>query len=243
MAYGVLAAALVGYLVVVTPSLGKRTYDRLVRDRDRDPGALVRLYRLWIGETWAVTAVALVVAWLTPGLDAARIGLRLDGGTSLIVGALAGLVLGMAISALAARKAPGGGLPFWPSPRATAVAYAALLPRTSAERWHAVAMSVTAGVCEEIVYRGVLIALGTHLLGLPVPAAAALALAVFVIGHLYQGVRGMVMVAVAGISLTLLYLNTGSLLLPVLVHIAVDLRSLAFPPHGEPREAATTVSR
>jgi len=237
VAYGVLAAALVGYLAVVTPWLGCRTYDRLVADRDRDPGALVRLYRLWIGESWAVTAAALAVAWLVPGLDAAGIGLRLGGDPSTIVGVIAGLVLVMAMSAITARKAPGGGTPFG-MPQAAFARYAALLPRTSAERWHAAAMSVTAGVCEEIVYRGVLIALGTRLLGLPVPVAAVLALALFVAGHLYQGVTGLATSALAGGSLTLLYLITGSLLLPILVHIAVDLRSLLLARYGE---AATTV--
>ena len=62
------------------------------------------------------------------------------------------------------------------------------------------ALAVTAGVCEEIVFRGLLIAVGVHVLGLPLPVAAGLALALFAIGHLYQGPRGMIAVTLFGLA-------------------------------------------
>ncbi len=91
-------------------------------------------------------------------------------------------------------------------------------------------MAVTAGVCEEIVYRGLLIAFGVGVLGLSTTAAAALALAVFVAGHFYQGWKGMVVVALLGFWLTTVYLSTGSLLLPILVHVMIDVRGLVCMP-------------
>lgn len=225
MAYGVLAAALVAYLAVVTPWLGRHTYDRLVRDRDRDPAALVRMFRLWIADTWAVTAVALAVVWLAPQLDAARVGLTLGADTSFLGGFLRGGLFGLPIGVallVAVRRRAGRAA----SEAAPAPPHAAMLPRTRAERWHAAAMSVTAGVGEEIVYRGVLIAIGTHLLGLPVAVAAVLALALFAVGHLYQGAVGMLAAAAVGGAFTMLYLGTGSLLLPIALHTVIDLCAL-----------------
>lgn len=234
MGHLVLAAALVGYLTVVTPWLGRHTYERLVRDRDRDPGALVRMFRLWIGDTWAITAVALAVVWLTPELDAARIGITLGTNASLVVAMLGGMALTVALVALAARL--GRPLPT-PSPGA----FTALLPRTAAERRYALGLAVTAGVGEEIVYRGVLIGLGTHVLGLPVPVAAGLALAVFVLGHLYQGRTGMLVVTLGGLVFTFAYLYTGSLLLPIALHVLIDIRSLLFTRHDSSSSAPAPV--
>lgn len=89
---------------------------------------------------------------------------------------------------------------------------------------------MTAGVTEEIVYRGLLIAVGMGAFGLSENVAALAALAVFVAGHLYQGWRGMLAVTLIGFGLTALYLRTGSLLMPILLHALIDLRGLLLFP-------------
>ena len=91
-------------------------------------------------------------------------------------------------------------------------------------------MAVTAGVCEEIVYRGFLIALGVGVLGLGTTPAALLALALFVAGHLYQGWRSMFLIALVGGALTRLYLTTGSLVLPIIVHALIDIMAMVVLP-------------
>ncbi|ADG89970.1 CPBP family intramembrane glutamic endopeptidase [Thermobispora bispora] len=225
----VLAAALVGYLTVITPLLGKHTYDRLARTRDRDPDALGRTYRLWITETWAIAAVALITAHLA-GLGPEQIGLSLGSDPAYTAALLGGMVLAVAGVAVAQRR--GLRLPA-PAPGASA-----LLPRTAKERRQAIALSITAGVCEELIFRGVLIGLGAHVLGLPLPVAAGLSLAVFVFGHLYQGWKSMLVVALLGLVLTFAYLRTGGLLLPIAMHILIDVRGLVLSPADGPREAA-----
>ena len=52
----------------------------------------------------------------------------------------------------------------------------------------------------------------------------------FVAGHLYQGWRGMLPVTLAGFGPDHLYLRTGSLLMPILLHALIDLRGLVFTP-------------
>lgn len=220
-----LTVALTAYLAFAAPWLGKRQYDRLARRRAHDPRALVHAYRLWIAEEWIWLAVTALILVLSPGLDPADLGFAMPGHLGQVAPAVVGMTSAIAIGTLLLRRLSRSG-------RAVPgqAAYAELMPRTAGERRHGLAMAVTAGVCEEIVYRGLLIAFGVGVLGLSTTAAAALALVVFVAGHFYQGWKGMVVVALLGFWLTIVYLSTGSLLLPILVHVLIDVRGLVCMP-------------
>ncbi len=50
----------------------------------------------------------------------------------------------------------------------------------------------------------------------------------FGLGHLYQGAAGVVKTGVSGLLAGLLYLLTGSLWIPMLLHAAVDLHAGAL---------------
>lgn len=112
----------------------------------------------------------------------------------------------------------------------------ALLPRTRAERWLAGGAAFAFGIGEEIIYRGVLVAAGTGILGLPTMLVAGAGLVVFTAGHAYQGWRGMLSIGLLGYLLTMLYLSSASLLLPILMHIVWDLAALLLvrPPAASP---------
>lgn len=101
------------------------------------------------------------------------------------------------------------------------------LPTTRGEfaGWFAVALS--AGVVEEIVYRGVLISL---LWGYTrsFVAALSLSLAAFAIAHIYQGRKAILTVALFGGICHLLVLATGTLYLAMAVHFLYDLLIGAF---------------
>ncbi|MGW3364947.1 CPBP family intramembrane glutamic endopeptidase [Streptosporangium canum] len=221
----VLAVVLVGYLAVVSPLLGKRSYDKLARTRDQDPRAYRRMFTFWSAELWALAAVALLVVAVEPGLDAAGISLVIKEPLDTTLGAIVGFLVAATAVVLVFKWLAAKGK-FVPSRQAVSH----LLPRTPAERWYAAGLSVTAGIAEEIVYRGLLIAVGMGALGLSEEVAAVCALAVFVVGHLYQGWRGMLVVTLLGAVLTSLYLRSGSLLLPILVHALIDLRGLVLSP-------------
>ena len=221
----VLTVILVGYLAVASPLLGKRTYDKLARIRDQDPMAYRRMFTFWIAEPWALAAVALLIVAVEPNLDAADIGLVITEPLDDTLGTIAGFLVAAAVGMLVFKWLAAKGKPI---PGQQAITH--LLPRTAVERWYAAGLSVTAGITEEIVYRGLLIAVGTGALGLSKEVAAGCALAVFVAGHLYQGWRGMLPVTLAGFGLTVLYLRTGSLLMPILLHALIDLRGLVFTP-------------
>ncbi|MFD0886959.1 CPBP family intramembrane glutamic endopeptidase [Streptosporangium algeriense] len=242
-----LSAVLVVYLAVVSPLTGKRTYDRLGRTRDQDPGAYRRTFTLWSAELWVLAVVALVIVAIEPNLDLADIGLVTDSLSSTGLGTVAGVVLAMTAALFARRWATSKASKVAKAAKASSVSPSAqaalqqkavshLLPRTAVERWYAAGLSVTAGVTEEIVFRGLLIAVGTEAFGLSREVAAACALAIFVAGHAYQGWFGMLAVTAAGFGLTFVYFRTGDLLVPVVVHVMIDLFALAFAqrPRTEP---------
>ena len=98
-----------------------------------------------------------------------------------------------------------------------------LLPHTERELTHFGAIAITAGICEEILYRGFLI----WYLSLLVPMVAAVLVASLLFGfaHAYQGTRGVLQTGVVGLALGLLYVFSGSLWIPMLLHAFVDLNS------------------
>jgi membrane protease YdiL (CAAX protease family) len=106
----------------------------------------------------------------------------------------------------------------------------ALLPRTAGERRLFTVVGLTAGICEEWLYRGFFLAVVAAVAGdLPSWVLVAIAAVAFGLAHAYQGRAGILLTGVLGGVMAALYLSTGSLLLPVLLHAAIDLRFLLVP--------------
>ncbi|MBV8149362.1 MAG: CPBP family intramembrane metalloprotease [Candidatus Eremiobacteraeota bacterium] len=97
----------------------------------------------------------------------------------------------------------------------------AVLPRSPAEYRLFLAVAVTAGICEELLYRGYFLAATSSFLTLD--GAIAVGALAFGAGHAYQGARGMVRTSLAGILFSLLYVFTGSLLWPIVLHVTIDI--------------------
>ena len=99
----------------------------------------------------------------------------------------------------------------------------AILPVTPAERNLFTILSIAAGVCEEIVYRGFLPLFLMPWCGDRYLLAALPATAVFGILHAYQSAHGMVRTAAMGLILAAGVAWTGSLLPSILAHAALNL--------------------
>ena len=180
------------------------------------------LYRRIIGEEW-ILAIVLLAGWFALGRGGAAIGLVPRGGALAWAGyGLAALISVVLLvqawsvprnpKSLASMRDRFGDLTF-------------ILPHTMKERRAFDAVSVTAGVCEEVIFRGYLIAYLTALLGAPFWVAAVLSSLVFGIAHSYQGPIGIPRTAAAGGLLALLYGLTGSLWAPIVVHAVMDITS------------------
>jgi membrane protease YdiL (CAAX protease family) len=104
------------------------------------------------------------------------------------------------------------------------------LPVSDSERRWWVLVSIAAGVCEEVVFRGFLMQfLEGQLHGgwrLDPTAAWLLSSLIFGCGHFYQGAAGIARTALAGLMFGLLAIVSGNLLLPIVLHVLVDMAVL-----------------
>jgi uncharacterized protein len=104
-----------------------------------------------------------------------------------------------------------------------------LLPTSARERLLFALVAVSAGVCEEIVFRAWLLN-ALHSWGrLQGWTLVLLASVLFGIAHYYQGIAGVVATTVLGVFFCGLYVGSGTLLYPIIVHTLVDLRWAVFP--------------
>ncbi|MCH7878629.1 MAG: CPBP family intramembrane metalloprotease [candidate division Zixibacteria bacterium] len=110
-----------------------------------------------------------------------------------------------------------------------------LLPDTNVERIWWVALSFTAGFCEEIAFRGYLM---TRLWRMtpkswPRPTRhviiVAISSVVFGVGHTYQGLAGFVLITAYGIMIALLFLRTRSLWPCIWAHFLLDFYNIFVP--------------
>ncbi|HKE38171.1 MAG TPA: CPBP family intramembrane glutamic endopeptidase [Candidatus Baltobacteraceae bacterium] len=98
----------------------------------------------------------------------------------------------------------------------------AVLPQTPLEYRLFLAVSITAGICEELLFRGYFFAMTSHWLTLA--GSAVVSAFVFGLGHAYQGWKGVMKTTLAGLFLGGVYLGTGSLLWPAILHSLIDVQ-------------------
>lgn len=196
------------------------------RDRRRNAEGrsrpLVQRYRQTAIMLWGASATVVAV-WISAGRPLADLGLAVSGNVWFTFALAAAVVISILYGSqvLTLRRS------------ATARAQLrrmldqqrgvnSILPNTSEEmaafRW----IALTAGVCEELLFRGFLIWALAH--WMPIWTAAVAALTIFTLAHLYQeNARALAGVVVAATVMTVLFLVSGSLLPSMLLHFAVDL--------------------
>jgi membrane protease YdiL (CAAX protease family) len=96
-----------------------------------------------------------------------------------------------------------------------------ITPNTPEEFALFMLMSLSAGVWEELVYRGFLVWFLVPLTG--VVGAIVISALIFGLAHIYQGARGFVASTVLGLIFAALYLFTASLWWLMVVHAAIDM--------------------
>jgi membrane protease YdiL (CAAX protease family) len=105
----------------------------------------------------------------------------------------------------------------------------ALLPRNRPELVVGALLSVNAGVVEELLFR---LAVPALIFGATGSATGAVvgSVLLFAVLHFYQGWPGVIGALVIGALLMVLYLATGSILVAIVAHALIDLRSLVLIP-------------
>jgi uncharacterized protein len=195
----------------------------------KDSRVKIAYYRTMVIVGWLTSAIALAaVAWraiLTINPSAASLSWlpQRAGARTFVAGVLIGLLVVIALSALQARRSPA----IQEKMEKAFLRFSFFLPLTGAERIWWIFVSLTAGITEEILYRGFLI---HYFFSAPFHAAVAVAVIVssliFGAGHLYQGVAGVISSAILGLIFSAIFLMTGTLLVPMVLHALIDLRIL-----------------
>ena len=180
----------------------------------------MKLYRSIIREEWIGTIV-IVAIWFALGRSASELGLVPDFGAAAWAGyALTGVILRLMYWQLrSVTHHPENHEAF----RKKIGSLSFITPHTKQEVRAFNLVSVTAGVCEEIIFRGFLMAYLMSWLGVPFWGAALLSSLGFGLAHMYQGPLGIPRTGFVGLGMAYLYGLTGSLWAPIVVHAVMDL--------------------
>ncbi len=186
-----------------------------------DPEARIRLYRKTLVQEWIVTLVILAITvyfarplLVTLGLVAPhgwRLGLGI--GVPVVYAALLMQQTPMIVNNRVIRARV----------RDKLAPLAPLIPTRPAEwNWFR-PLAVSAGICEEIMFRGYLVWLLQSRLGLY--GAAAVSVVIFGLAHGYQGGKFGTRAFLAGLGMQALALATGSIVPGIALHALIDLGS------------------
>lgn len=228
-----LAHLLVLCLIIAVPLRGARRYRVLMRRIDRHPELRAGFYTRGMLAQWLMLIPLLfIVAGL--GWSPSLIGLQAPTNLKLLLWGFVSLLLVLAVYAQVfyirriARTAEGRN-----QLRHSMSGPLHMLPRTPKERGLWILLSLTAGICEEILYRGFLPAYLVHIFpGVPFILALLIAAVLFGLGHIYQKAAGVLGTGIIGLIFGFLYFFTDSLFLPIVVHALFDLRLLLIDVPG-----------
>ena len=166
--------------------------------------------RLWLyGESMAIQWSTTVLVLWAAHREGFTLGLGTAGRWGIEGAALATLLALAAVAAMARPPEREDPLVLW------------LIPESATEKVAFVGLALTAGFCEEVLYRG--FAYGRAAVWLPAWIAAGVATLAFALTHLYQGWYGVVRATVLGALLLAAFAGTGSLWPAIGAHFAIDL--------------------
>jgi len=235
--YIILLSLLIIYLVItaiLTAQAIKSMKNAVITE-----GARLNLYRGTIVQSWLFLVVLLLIC-LFAGISFYAVGLR---PTSLsgyfwfniitfiaAIGLLAVMLYQIAAYLLSAKyraKTQTKLAADAAKNHYSAVLHNIVIPRSKKEKRLFIAVSLTAAIGEEIIWRGMLFYLLQAIFpGLPVAAIVIIASLPFGLAHLYQGASGFIKTTLAGLLFGCLYVASGSLIPGIMLHFVVDFAAV-----------------
>jgi uncharacterized protein len=178
----------------------------------------VTLYATTIAFQWLMVSVVAWRAW-APGYTAAALGLVIHDRSRTIAAAIIGSAILGFLHTLNLRR-------MGQSPEKVPASLRAMsqrvLPQSTLELLPYLGLAVTAGLCEEFLYRGFAMA-ALALLGIPGWGTVFLSSVLFGLAHLYQGRGGLVGTLLIGAVFGTARIAYDGLSVVILWHIAVDV--------------------
>jgi membrane protease YdiL (CAAX protease family) len=205
-------------LGVVLPWRGRVRLRKLLAIPHVSPRERLSLYASTIAFQWIMVALVAWRAW-AHGYTTAELGLAIYGEGRVLLAGIVGAVILATLQWLNLRRmgrlaTPARGLLQSLAER--------IFPQTRVEMLPYFALALTAGVCEEFLYRGFAMAAIIRA-GLPVWGAVLLSSLLFGLAHLYQGRGGAAATMLLGALFGAARISYDSLVPAVFWHSAVDL--------------------
>ena len=176
------------------------------------------LYASTIAFQWFAAAVVAWRAW-AHGFTASQLGLIVRERNRILVASIVGAATIAALQWLNLRRV--GKIPVASRGPLQAIAER-ILPQSTVELLPYLALAITAGLCEEFIYRGFAMAALAHV-GLHAWAVVLISSVLFGLAHSYQGRGGIVMTLIIGTILGSSRIAYDCLVPPIFWHSAVDV--------------------
>ena len=226
------------FLAVVLPWRGRARMRKLLAMPSVGTMERLVLYASTIAFQWAIVAVVGWRAWVHH-YSAEELGLTIHGETRILLASVCGAAILGTLHWLNLRRM--GRMPVKARALLSELAER-ILPQDSLELLPYIALALTAGVCEEFLYRGFAMA-ALHRAGLPLWAALLLSAILFGLAHVYQGRGGFVSTLVIGAVFGGARIAYDGLVPAIFWHTTVDVvAGVAGPRYlrGAGREAEPT---
>jgi membrane protease YdiL (CAAX protease family) len=206
------------FLGVVIPWRGYTRLKKLLARPSVDTKEKLALYAVTIAFQWMLVGL---VAWrsLVRGLTVQDLGLSSSGWVGIVVSGVSGAVLIGGLQCLNLRRI---GKMEGEAPEFLRKLASRLLPVNLVEYLPYAALAITAGVCEEFIYRGFAMAAFCRA-GLPLWLVVIVSSILFGLAHAYQGRGGVVSTGIFGVLLAIGRLWFGSLVPVMMWHAGLDL--------------------
>ena len=206
------------FLSVVIPWRGYTRLKKLLALPSVDTKGKLALYAVTIAFQWVLVGV---VAWrsLARGLTVQELGLGSQSWVRIVAAGLFGAIFIGGLQWLNLRRI---GKMEGEAPELLRKLANRLLPVNLLEYLVYSALAITAGVCEEFVYRGFAISAFSKV-GLPLWLVVIISSILFGLAHAYQGRAGILSTGIFGLLLAIGRLGFGSLVPVMMWHAGLDL--------------------
>ena len=207
-------------LAVAHPVAGYLSFQRLLRRVEAgEHVARSTIYDSTIIGQWFLFGLTVAV-WAGAGRDWAWLGLDgpLDG--RFFAGVILALIA-IGLLVLQVKQIAGATTDELEHTRSQLGKLEFIIPRNRGELHHFYRLSLTAGIVEEVLWRGFMIWYLNQFM--PLWGAAILSTIGFAAAHAYQGAANVPRIILVGAVFAGLYLLTGSVWVPIALHAAVDV--------------------
>ena len=205
-------------LGIVLPWRGRMRMKKLLALPQVSSMERLVLYASTIAFQWFAVAVVAWRAW-AHGFTAGQLGLTIHDHTRILIASIVGAATIATLQWLNLRRV--GRVPIEARGSLQAIAER-ILPQSTVELLPYLALAITAGLCEEFLYRGFAMAVLSHA-GFQAWAVVLITSGLFGLAHSYQGRGGMVMTLLVGLLLGTSRILYDCLVPAIFWHSAVDV--------------------